>query len=143
MMRARAMVGAMVLTVLGLALAGRLMPPVTAAPAVAYETQKKGRRPQLPEQGDGATWAVTATNRNADQVLKFEIRMEDLVVYDPKTGEVIGKSEPLANDRARLILNDKSPFATTIVIRQEGRIWTGRAVHKNQDWTLMLRRLTR
>ena len=92
---------------------------------------------------DGATWAVTATNRNADQVIKFEIRMEDLVIYDPKSGEVLGKSEPLPNERARLILNDKCPFPATVVIRQEGREWTGRASHQDQDWTVLLRRLTR
>lgn len=144
MTRSRAMVVSMALTVAALAALGRAVPPAEAAPVVAYEPQKKGpRRPLPPAQADGATWAVTATNRNADQVLKFQIRMEDLVVYDPKSGEVLGKSEPLPNDRARLILNEKSQFPTTIVIHQEGREWTGRASYDGQDWTVLLRRLTR
>lgn len=144
MTRAGVMVVSMVLTACALSGMGRVMPAAGSASAGAYEVQKKRPgRPRIPDQVDGATWAVTATNRNADQVLKFEIRMEDLVVYDPKTGEVIGKSEPLPQERARLILNDKSPFPTTIVIRQEGREWTGRADYKDQDWTVLLRRVTR
>ena len=93
---------------------------------------------------DGATWAFSAANGKGEQVIRFNYRAGDYVLYDSKTDAVIGKVDAIKQGRSRVIFNDKSQFATTFAIENKGfGHWTGRARFKDDDWTVTLRRLTR
>lgn len=116
--------------------------PTTEAAA----PQKKQAPPKTKRKNavNGALWSFAATNRQGKQI-RFRYRAEDLVLYDPDSGAVIGKSEPIGDKRSRVTFNEKSQFPTTFEIRQTDTApnpkWAGRANYDNDTWTIELRGL--
>jgi hypothetical protein len=114
---------------------------IEGTPATEAAVAQKKQPPKTKRKNavNGALWSFVATNRQGKQI-RFRYRAEDLVLYDPDSGAVIGKSEPVAEKRSRVTFNERSQFPATFEIRQTDTApnpkWAGRANLDNDTWTI-------
>lgn len=138
-MRRLAVLGSAVLMVV----AAVLVTPGEVGGAAGPAAQKKPSAKKK-QAVDGALWSFVATARDGKQV-RFRYRAADLVLIDPDTDRVIGKSEPLAPTRSRVTLNDASAFPSVFeIVRTETAphpVWKGTATFQGREWTIVLRGL--
>ena len=90
---------------------------------------------------DGAVWGFVATSRDGQQI-RFRYVARDLVLVDPETQEVIGKSVPITPKRSRVTFEKNSKFPATfeiVNVHREGHpMWNGTADYDGKSWTIRL-----
>ncbi|WP_435016452.1 hypothetical protein TA3x_004018 [Tundrisphaera sp. TA3] len=120
--------------------------PGGATPGHAEPLQKKKRavlKKDTKDTIDGALWKFRATTREGKEIT-FKYRATNLTLYDPETGETIGKTENAGKRAAKVTFNDKSKFPGTFTIdMQNPGYYTGTATHDGKSWDLSLRGIDR
>jgi hypothetical protein len=109
--------------------------------------QKKGRPARKADDGnldgmdtiDGAVWQLVATNSHSGKVIDFFYRAKNLVLYDIRSGRVIGKVEQTRRGHGRVTFVKKSPFPGTFDIQLIRRShWKGELTRGDDTWTVKI-----
>jgi hypothetical protein len=84
-------------------------------------------------------WQFTARHSKTKKAVEFQYRIVDGTITDIQTNAVIGKSQPLANQLARVTLNKNSPFPGEFDIKFTGKAtWTGTMNDPDGVWHIRL-----
>lgn len=93
---------------------------------------------------DGALWEFVGTQVSSGKEVRFRYRATNWVLHDLATGKVIGKTERIKDERARMTLNDGTPFPGQFDIKRHYHgHWSGRMKRDDADWVIKLTCLDR